>query len=93
MQDTATWDAGGADLTALHRALSKILSYADTALAAVDGADAVCLVTHWPEFATIDLEAVKSRLKTPCLVDLRNVYDPQSMTAKGWNYRSLGRPS
>ena len=74
-------------------ALFEEISYADTALAAVDGADAVCLVTHWPEFATIDLEAVKSRLKTPCLVDLRNVYDPQSMTAKGWNYRSLGRPS
>ncbi|MGB0481301.1 MAG: UDP-glucose dehydrogenase family protein, partial [Alphaproteobacteria bacterium] len=73
-------------------ALFDGLSYAASALEAADGADVLCLVTHWPEFVSADLDAVGARLARPAMVDLRNVFDPASMKAAGWDYRSLGRP-
>ena len=73
-------------------ALFDGLSYAASALEAADGADVLCLVTHWPEFVSADLDAVRARLARPAMVDLRNVFDPASMKAAGWDYRSLGRP-
>ena len=73
-------------------ALFEGLSYADSALEAADGADVLCLVTHWPEFVSADLDAVRERLARPAMVDLRNVFDPAAMKAAGWDYRSLGRP-
>lgn len=63
-----------------------------SALDAVEGADGVCLVTHWPEFARLDLSRVKAALNAPRFVDLRNVFEPQAMRKDGWDYRSLGRP-
>ncbi|MEC8154377.1 MAG: UDP binding domain-containing protein, partial [Pseudomonadota bacterium] len=73
-------------------ALFDGLSYAASALEAADGADVLCLVTHWPEFVSADLDAVRARLARPAMVDLRNVFNPASMKAAGWDYRSLGRP-
>lgn len=77
--------AGAADLF-------EGVDFQPSALDAVSGADAVCLVTHWPEFAEIDLESVKSALNAARLIDLRNVFDPGQMRSQGWDYRSLGRP-
>ena len=77
---------------ACAEALFEGLSYAASALEAADGADVLCLVTHWPEFVSADLDAVRARLARPAMVDLRNVFDPASMKAAGWDYRSLGRP-
>lgn len=69
------------------------VDFRPSALDAVADADGLCLVTHWPEFASVDLGAVKAALKAPRFVDLRNVFDPKTMTEAGWDYRSLGRPS
>ena len=61
------------------------------AYAAIDGADAIVLVTEWNEFRSLDLERVKSLMKRPAMVDLRNVYEPNTMAEAGFVYKSIGR--
>ena len=58
---------------------------------AMDGADAVVLVTEWDEFRALDSERMKDLLKTPIFVDLRNVYRPAQMREKGFRCFSIGR--
>jgi len=60
---------------------------------AMDGADAVAIVTEWNEFRALNLERVKSLLKKPVMIDLRNVYRPQQMREAGFDYVSIGRAS
>jgi UDPglucose 6-dehydrogenase len=57
----------------------------------VDGADAMVLITEWDQFRAMDFERVKKLLKTPTVVDLRNVYQPSDMKRRGFNYVSVGR--
>ncbi|KPF93980.1 UDP-glucose 6-dehydrogenase [Novosphingobium sp. AAP83] len=59
---------------------------------AVEGADAVVLVTEWDAFRALDFSRVKRLVKAPVLVDLRNVYDPGELRAAGFAYSSVGRP-
>jgi len=63
------------------------------AYAAIDGADAIVLVTEWNEFRSLDLERVKATMKKPVMVDLRKVYDPGMMADAGFVYMSIGRPN
>ena len=56
-----------------------------------DGADAACIVTEWDEFRALDLADLKRRLKSPVLVDLRNVFRPEEARAAGLTYSSIGR--
>ncbi|MHA6316666.1 UDP-glucose dehydrogenase family protein [Altererythrobacter sp. CAU 1778] len=60
--------------------------------AAIDGADAVVIVTEWDAFRALDLSRVKALAKTPIMVDLRNIYRPEDMRAAGFEYTSVGRP-
>jgi UDPglucose 6-dehydrogenase len=60
---------------------------------ALEGADGVVILTEWNEFRALDLGRVKSLLKRPLMVDLRNIYKPQSMAAAGFTYVSVGRPT
>ena len=63
-----------------------------SALEAVDGADAVVLVTEWPEFRELDWAGeVKSRLKSPVVVDGRNFLDREELVAAGYTYEGVGR--
>ena len=62
------------------------------AYAAMEGADALVIVTEWNEFRALDLGRVKRTLKTPVLVDLRNIYNPAEMKAAGFRYACIGRP-
>ena len=55
------------------------------------GADAVVIVTEWASFRALDLERLKSCLKRPIMVDLRNIYAPGDMRASGFEYHSIGR--
>ncbi|MBU6298954.1 MAG: UDP-glucose/GDP-mannose dehydrogenase family protein [Alphaproteobacteria bacterium] len=59
---------------------------------ALDGADGVAILTEWNEFRALDLARVKSLLKRPLMVDLRNIYRPATMIASGFDYHSVGRP-
>ena len=60
---------------------------------AMEGADAMALITEWNEFRGLDLGRTKSLLKSPVVVDLRNVYKPEEMAAAGFYYFSIGRPA
>ena len=59
---------------------------------AMTGADALVILTEWNEFRALDLERVKGLLRTPLIVDLRNIYDPGTVSAAGFRYVSIGRP-
>lgn len=58
---------------------------------AIENADAVVIVTEWDQFRALDLERVKTSLKAPNVIDLRNIYDPSDMKARGFSYASIGR--
>jgi len=58
---------------------------------AITGADVVLILTEWDQFRALDLDKVKLLLKTPIVVDLRNVYRPDDMRARGFKYSSIGR--
>ena len=66
-------ERGAQDLRAARTALEIV----DSALAALEGADALAVVTEWQEFRSPDFAAIKARLKTPAIFDGRNLYDPQ----------------
>jgi UDPglucose 6-dehydrogenase len=63
----------------------------NSALAALDGADALAIVTEWREFRSPDFAAIKARLKTPAIFDGRNLYDPAQLRELGIEYFPIGR--
>jgi UDPglucose 6-dehydrogenase len=67
------------------------LEIAPSALAALDGADALAIVTEWREFRSPDFAAIKARLKTPAIFDGRNLYDPAQLRELGIEYFPIGR--
>ena len=56
-----------------------------------DGCDALVVVTEWNEFKQLDLEKVKTLLKSPVIYDGRNIYDPWLMRDMGFTYQAIGR--
>ncbi len=64
---------------------------ADSALAALEGSDALAIVTEWREFRSPDFAAIKARLKTPAIFDGRNLYDPAQLRELGIEYFPIGR--
>ncbi len=81
------------DPVARERAQELLASVelADSALAALDGADAAVLVTEWGEFAEIDWADAAARMARPLIVDGRNFLDPAAMTAAGFEYEGIGK--
>ena len=82
------------DPESMHEA-GKLLTgvdFSDGPYHAVDGADAMVLVTEWDQFRALDFDRVKKIMKTPTVVDLRNVYHPADMVKRGFIYSSIGRP-
>ena len=69
------------------------IEWCDDAYQTMEGAAAVVIITEWNQFRLLDLERVKSLLKQPVMVDLRNIYKPGEMAAAGFRYHSIGRPS
>ena len=69
------------------------IDYFEGPYQALEGADAVVIITEWDEFRALDMERVKSLLKAPIMVDLRNIYRPTEMAELGFSYYSIGRPS
>ena len=67
------------------------IEYCGNSYETMAGADALVLVTEWNEFRALDLARVKSLLKTPTIIDLRNIYKPADMAAAGFFYTSVGR--
>ena len=67
------------------------VAYAKSPMAAIDGADALVVVTEWREFRSPDFAAIRRRLKEPLLFDGRNLYDPPAVRAAGLEYFAIGR--
>lgn len=59
--------------------------------AAADGADAVVIVTEWNVFRALDLKRIKQTARSPVLIDLRNIYNPNEMREAGFQYTGIGR--
>ncbi len=73
------------------RPIMPEVAMCDSPYAAIEGADAVAIVTEWDAFRALDLTRVKELAKAPVLVDLRNIYHPDDVRAVGFTYHSIGR--
>jgi hypothetical protein len=66
--------------------------FATDAYGCAEGADLLVILTEWDQFRALDLGRIRAALKDPLVVDLRNLYEPTEMKARGFRYISLGRP-
>ncbi|HPP63808.1 MAG TPA: UDP-glucose/GDP-mannose dehydrogenase family protein [Anaerolineales bacterium] len=73
------------------RPLLPAVEFCDNPYDMAAGCDALIVVTEWNEFKQLNLEKVKSLLKSPIIFDGRNIYDPKLMKEMGFEYRSIGR--
>jgi UDPglucose 6-dehydrogenase len=94
----ALQEAGAAirafDPESMHEA-GKLLTgvtFCDGPYHAIEGADAMVIITEWDQFRALDLDRVRATLRSPIVVDLRNVYQPAEMIRRGFIYESVGRP-
>ena len=90
----------GADVTAFDpegmsaaRTVMPDIHYTNEAYDVAVDADAVAIVTEWDAFRALDLARLASLMKVPCLVDLRNIYQPEDALCAGLHYHSIGRGS
>ncbi len=83
------------DPAAMDRArqiLDNRITYAKDSYTAATGADALLVLTEWKEFVNLDLARIKRLLRTPIVVDGRNIFSQSEMADAGLNYHSIGRP-
>ena len=73
------------------RTMFENVSFCRDAYDAAKDADVLVIATEWNEFRALNLARLKSLVRQPLIVDLRNVYDPQRMKAEGFQYFSVGR--
>lgn len=92
--------AEGADVVAFDpKAMEKAkalpfadkITFAETAMDAAVGAEALIIATEWPEFAAIDLSELRDKMRTPMIFDGRNLLDPVAANSFGFQYRGIGR--
>jgi UDPglucose 6-dehydrogenase len=72
--------------------LGEDVAYCDGPYHAIEGADALVILTEWDQFRALDLDRVKASMSGDVVVDLRNVYSPDDMAVRGFAYTSVGRP-
>ncbi|TYC52688.1 UDP-glucose/GDP-mannose dehydrogenase family protein [Rhodobacterales bacterium] len=72
------------------KVMSDVL-FCDGPYHAIENADVVVIVTEWDQFRALDLDRVKQLVKAPKVVDLRNIYNTDYMTTRGFEYTSVGR--
>ena len=75
------------------RQMLKGVDFKDNPYDAAEGADALVLITEWDQFRALDLDRIKLLMNRPVMIDLRNVYKPDDMRARGFAYSSVGRAS
>ena len=73
------------------RPLMPDVTFHNDAYSAIDGADALAIVTEWDAFRALDLDRVKKALNSPIIIDLRNIYRPADIRKRGFTYISVGR--
>jgi UDPglucose 6-dehydrogenase len=75
------------------KALLPKVTFCSGPYEAAKGADGLVIVTEWDAYRALDLDRVRTTLKSPLVIDLRNIYRPEEMAAKGFRYFSVGRPA
>jgi UDPglucose 6-dehydrogenase len=80
-----------AALAAARRTLGDVVRYADSGYDALEGADALVIVTDWNEYRHPDFNRMKAALRNPVVIDGRNLYRPERMKSMGFIYESIGR--
>jgi UDPglucose 6-dehydrogenase len=73
------------------KALFSDVTYAQTAYACVEQADALVIVTEWEQFRALDMPRIKNAMRSPVIVDLRNIYRSDEIRKLGFSYSSIGR--
>jgi len=83
------------DPEGMHEAKTMLdhVIWCDGAYETMNDADVLVIITEWNEFRALDLDRVKTLMKKPVMVDLRNIYDPADMSEQGFDYHSIGRPA
>lgn len=81
----------GAAMENMRKIYGDQITLVDNPYDAVQGADALCILTEWNEFMQADLRDVKKRMNTPLIIDGRNIYNPDKMKKLGFTYISTGR--
>ena len=89
--DGAQVHAYDPESTEQARPLMPDVTFHDDAYSAIEGADALAIVTEWDAFRALDLDRVKKILKAPIIIDLRNIYRPADIRKRGFTYVSVGR--
>lgn len=74
-----------------YRERNSQLDFSDSALTALENADALVLVTEWPEFKSISLDKIYQRMKQPVIFDGRNLFNPIDVVKAGFYYSGIGR--
>ncbi|MGA7433880.1 MAG: UDP-glucose/GDP-mannose dehydrogenase family protein, partial [Xanthobacteraceae bacterium] len=74
------------------KALLPAVTYCTSAYSAAEGADAVVIATEWEQFRALDLQRLRSVMREPVIVDLRNIYRPDDMKRANFRYLAIGRP-
>ena len=69
-----------------------VVNWCENAYDTMNDADALVIITEWNEFRALDLDRVKSLMRNPVMVDLRNIYESGEMAENGFQYHSIGRP-
>jgi UDPglucose 6-dehydrogenase len=80
-------------MESIQQVYGEKLIYAEDPYDALNGADALAIVTNWEEFSNLDFDEIHRRMKTPVVFDGRNMYKPQQMKTHGIIYHSIGRAS
>jgi len=83
------------DPEGLHEARQMLrdVDFKDDPYDVAEGADALVIITEWDQFRALDLDRIKLLMKRPVMIDLRNIYKPDDMRARGFAYASIGRAS
>jgi UDPglucose 6-dehydrogenase len=74
-----------------RKVLPEGVTFCEDSYGAADGSDAIVILTEWNQFRKLDLERIRKLLKSPKLIDLRNVYQPAVVRKMGFEYTSVGR--
>jgi UDPglucose 6-dehydrogenase len=96
---TALQDLGASikayDPEGMEQARSELsdVTYCDGPYSCAEGSDALVIVTEWEQFRALDLARLKREMACPVIIDLRNVYRPEEVSAHGFRYESIGRAS
>lgn len=88
--EVTVFDPKGMD-KARELPIADKLTFADSPIAATEGAEALVIATEWPEFAAVDLAEVHGKMLAPLIFDGRNLLDPDSAAKHGFDYHCIGR--